>query len=261
MLGDVVGEYAAAAISQNLPKIKNKYNIDFCVINAENAAQNGISPKIARTLQKAGADVLTMGNHTFRRAEDFIALSDSGFPIIRPANYPPNNPGFGYIIIEHNDVNIAVINLIGRHLMDAYDCPYRTCDKILEKIKAEAQIILVDFHAEATGEKVAMGYYLDGRVSAVAGTHTHIPTADEHILPNGTGYITDLGMCGASVSILGSNKEIVIKRVINRFADKNIAGDGPVEFDGVVLDIDEYTGKCLNITRIRELEGSISTNN
>jgi len=257
MLGDVVGEYAVAALSKNLPKIKKKYNIDFCVINAENAAHNGISPEIANSLQKAGADCLTMGNHTFRRPEDFIALSDSGFPIVRPANYPPNNPGFGYTILECNDINIAVINLIGRHLMDAYDCPYRTCDKVLEKIKGKAQIILVDFHAEATGEKVAMGYWLDGRVSAVVGTHTHVQTSDEKILPNGTGYITDLGMCGASDSILGSNKEIVIKRIINRFADKNIAGDGPVQFDGVVLEIDEYTGKCSNIKGIRELEGKI----
>ena len=252
MLGDVIAEPVVDSLCNNLPKIKKKYNIDFCVVNAENAALHGISPSIANRLNNAGADVLTMGNHTFSRADDFKAISDMGFPIIRPANYPPNSIGYGHILVEHGEITIAVINLIGRCFMDPCDCPYRTVDKLLEKIKNKAQIILVDFHAEATSEKIAMGWWLDGKVSAVCGTHTHVQTSDEKILPQGTGYITDLGMVGATNSVLGVNKDKILKYLIDRFPEKKAPGDGPVEICGIVAEIDENTGKCLQIQRIRE---------
>ena len=255
MLGDVTGESAVDSLVDNLSKIRKKYNIDFCVVNSENAGHHGILPGIANSLKGAGVDVITMGNHAYSRADDFVKLSEGGFPIIRPANYPPNNPGYGYILLECGEVTVAVINLIGRIFMEPYDCPYRVADKLLEKIKDKAQVILVDFHAEATSEKQAMGWWLDGKVSAVCGTHTHVQTADERILPGGTGYITDLGMVGAIDSILGSNKEIVIRRMVDRYFEKNEPAGGEIEICGVVLEVDEYVGKCVGIARIRELGG------
>ena len=260
MIGDVTAECGVITLEANLPKLKKKYNIDFCVVNAENAANHGISPGIAHRLQKSGADVLTMGNHTYNRPDDFQILCDEGFPIVRPANYPSGNPGYGYIIVECGEIQIAVFNLIGRLFLDSYDCPYKTMDKLLEKIKNKAQVILVDFHAEATGEKEAMGWYLDGRVSAVCGTHTHVQTADEKILPQGTGYISDLGMVGATHGILGGNIENVLKRIIERYPVKPMAGDGPVAICGVVMEIDENTGECQKIERIRE-EVEVTMNN
>jgi len=257
MLGDVTAECAVDAVCKHLPKLKRKHNIDFCVINAENAAHHGITPGIAKRLQNAGADVLTMGNHAFTRADDFKILVDSGFPIIRPANYPPCNIGDGYIILECGEVSIAVINLVGRCFMSPNDCPYRAVDKILEKIKNRAQMVLIDFHAEATSEKIAMGWWLDGRVSAVCGTHTHVQTADERVLPEGTGYITDLGMCGPTNSILGTKTEVALKRLIEQFPEKKEAAEGEVEICGVILEVDEWTGRCQSIKRIREIEGEV----
>ncbi|MDR1101702.1 MAG: TIGR00282 family metallophosphoesterase [Clostridiales bacterium] len=254
MLGDVVSAPGVNFITANLPRIRRQYSVDFCVVNAENSAGNGITLNIARKLVNAGADVLTMGNHTFRRIADFSEVVSNNIPIIRPANYPPGTMGFGHIIVECGNISIAVINLVGRLFLEPIDCPYRSADSAIKDISNRAQIILVDFHAEATGEKVAMGWHLDGRVSAVVGTHTHVQTADERIFPNGTGYISDLGMVGATDSVLGVDKEIALDRIIRRVAEKNQPGIGPVEMCGVLLDIDANTGKCLDIKRVRECD-------
>lgn len=255
MLGDVVREPSVEFLKNNLKRIIKKYDAEFCVINAENAGvNNGITPNIANDLLNAGADVLTMGNHTFRNFNGFVECINLGLPVLRPANYPPQVVGQTHVIIDKNGISIAVICLMGRLFMDITDCPYRTADKELNKIKDKAQIVLVDIHAEATGEKVAMGHYLDGRVSAVVGTHTHVQTADERILPKGTGYISDLGMVSPADSILGANIETVMKRVLTRVNQKNEKGEGKVEAWGVVLDIDENTGICNNIQRIKEVE-------
>ena len=202
-VGDIVASDGREFIYNNLGRIKNKYKADYCVVNGENAANtNGITMDIANSLIRAGADVITLGNHTFANKEYKEVLSD--IPrVIRPVNLPQETEGMGYFVDDLGYIKIGVINAMGRVHMDPLDCPFRATEKALEIIKDEADITVIDFHAETTSEKLAFANYFDGKVDIIFGTHTHIQTADEHILPNGTAYITDLGMTGVRDSVLG----------------------------------------------------------
>lgn len=252
LIGDIVGNGGVDYLKNKLGKIKSEYKADFVVANAENATPvgKGLSREVAHTLYNCGADVLTMGNHIFNNKEIF-SLFDDDFPVVRPANLPLMTKGSGYFITDVNGYKVAVINLMGRVYMNSIDCPFRAADTVLEWIKDEADIIVVDFHAEATSEKIAMGYYLDGRVSVVFGTHTHVQTADEKILKNGTAYITDIGMTGSHEGVLGVKKEIIIDKFLTSMPQKHeIVNDSPM-LNGMLVDIDESTGKAVYVERLQ----------
>lgn len=241
-IGDVVGDSGTETVCCRLEEIKSHFNADFCVVNGENACSaNGISRKKAEMLISAGADVLTLGNHTFRQKDSFALLCHNE-KVIRPINYPPQTVGNGFIIVNKNGISICVLNALGRIYLENVDCPFRTLDKALKEIKADIKI--VDFHAEATSEKRALGYFLDGKVSIVFGTHTHVQTSDIQILPKGTGYITDIGMSGPHHSCLGVDKNIIIDRFLTAMPHKFELADSPARIDGAVFTIDELTGKC-----------------
>lgn len=249
-IGDIVAEDGREFVYNNLNRIRDKYKIDFCIANGENSANtNGITSDIASTLINRGVDVITMGNHTFANKEAEHLLEDNP-NIIRPLNYPPEFEGQGYVIKDTGTARIAVINLIGRVNMTPADCPFHAAERVLKKI--DADIIIVDMHAETTSERIAMGHFLDGKVSAVFGTHTHVQTADERILSGGTGFISDLGMTGVEDSVLGVKKEIIIDFYYHsgkRFRfDK---ADGEVWFHGCIFDIDESSGKTTSMQRLR----------
>lgn len=252
IIGDIVGNSGVDYLQKHLDSIKKLNKIDFVIANGENSTPvgKGITKAIAKTLYSCGVDVITMGNHTFNNYE-INKLFDEDFPIIRPANLPPETAGEGYLITDFFGIKIAVINLLGRVYMECVDCPFRKADSIIEKIKDEADIILVDFHAEATSEKIAMGFYLDGKASAVFGTHTHIQTADEKILDGGTAYITDVGMTGCHNSVLGVKKDIIIKRFLTALPQRHEIEDGEATLDGIIIDINETTGKTVSIERIQ----------
>ncbi|ABP67718.1 metallophosphoesterase [Caldicellulosiruptor saccharolyticus DSM 8903] len=248
-IGDVVGRPGRNVLKNSLSKVKENYRIDVVIANCENAAGgNGLTKKVADELFDIGIDIMTMGNHVWSNKEIFSFI-DSEQRIIRPANYPEGTtPGRGYNIFEKNNIKFAVINLCGRVFMDNFDCPFRKSDEILKKL--DINIIIVDFHAEATSEKIALGFYLDGRVSCVYGTHTHVQTADEKILPNGTAYITDIGMTGPCDSVLGVDKEIVIQKFVTMLPVKFEVAKGKAQFNGIVFEIDDSTGKAISIDRI-----------
>ncbi len=249
-IGDIVGSPGRAMIRDFLISIRETLDVDLCIANGENAAiGNGITRSIAYELFEHGVDVITMGNHVWNK-KDIFRLFDENLPIIRPANYPPGTPGRGYIIVNIKEQRVAVISLAGRIYLDNLDCPFRVAEKELRHIKKLANIIIVDFHAEATSEKVAMGWFLDGKVSAVFGTHTHVQTADERILQNGTAYITDIGMTGPYNSILGVKKEIIMNRFIRHMPERFEVADGQVQFNGVIMEIDGATGKASSINRL-----------
>lgn len=250
-IADIVGKPGFKTVTKYIHEIKNKYQINFCIANGENGAGGkGITDKIARDYFELGIDVITSGNHIFEKANVFNNLGDER-RLLRPLNYPPTNPGHGtYIGTLPDQTKIGVINIQGRTFMYPIDCPFRTISEELNKINQIAKIIIVDFHAEATAEKMAMGWYLDGKVSAVIGTHTHIQTADERILDKGTGYITDAGMTGPYDSVIGLRKEIAIRRFINQTPSFYQVADNDNRFCGVILKIDKNTGKTLHIERI-----------
>ena len=252
LIGDIVGNGGVEYLRTHLGSIKKLKNIDFVVANAENSTPvgKGISKEVANTLYSCGVDVMTMGNHTFNNKEIYELFEDN-FPVIRPANMPPMTEGEGYVISEANGYKIAVISLLGRVFMENMDCPFRTADKIIDIVKDKSDIIIVDIHAEATSEKLAMGYYLDGKVSVVFGTHTHVQTADEKILENGTAYITDVGMTGCHDGVLGVKKEIIIKKFLTSLPQRHeTVNDNPV-LNGLIVDVDESTGKATNVERIQ----------
>ena len=252
LIGDIVGNGGVEYLRTHLGSIKKLKNIDFVVANAENSTPvgKGISKEVANTLYSCGVDVMTMGNHTFNNKEIYELFEDN-FPVIRPANMPPMTEGEGYVISEANGYKIAVISLLGRVFMENMDCPFRTADKIIDIVKDKSDIIIVDIHAEATSEKLAMGYYLDGKVSVVFGTHTHVQTADEKILENGTAYITDAGMTGCHDGVLGVKKEIIIKKFLTSLPQRHeTVNDNPV-LNGLIVDVDESTGKATNVERIQ----------
>lgn len=252
LIGDIVGNGGVEYLRTHLGSIKKLKNIDFVVANAENSTPvgKGISKEVANTLYSCGVDVMTMGNHTFNNKEIYELFEDN-FPVIRPANMPPMTEGEGYVISEANGYKIAVISLLGRVFMENMDCPFRTADKIIDIVKDKSDIIIVDIHAEATSEKLAIGYYLDGKVSVVFGTHTHVQTADEKILKNGTAYITDVGMTGCHDGVLGVKKEIIIKKFLTSLPQRHeTVNDNPV-LNGLIVDVDESTGKATNVERIQ----------
>ena len=249
MLGDVVGAGGCAAVGKMLPQLKQKYKADFVIVNGENSAVgNGILPNSAKQLFDFGADVITTGNHVFRRREIFDLLDNEDSAIIRPANYTSDAPGRGVYIADKLRYKIAVVNMMGTSQLEPLANPFFMMDDLLKSI--DANIIILDFHAETTSEKRALGFYLDGRVSLVAGTHTHVQTADEQILPNGTGYITDLGMCGPMQSVLGVKPEQVIYRFKTALPTRFENAEGEQLINGVFAQINEKTGQTTNIERI-----------
>ena len=247
-VGDVVGNPGMERIRRSLRYLKRKTNADFVIVNGENAAVVGMTPQQGEDILDAGADVITMGNHTFNKREIVPYLEDCP-QIIRPANYAPQAPGRGWTVLDTKAGPVAVIDLIGRCSMDfGPDNPFLMVEKILKEI--DAKIILVEIHAEATSEKLAMGYMLDGRVSAVWGTHTHVPTADAMILPKGTGYVTDLGMTGPRDSVLGIKPELSIAKFRGDLTERYRWADGPTKMEAVLFTIDAATGKCTGAERV-----------
>lgn len=255
MIGDIVGRPGRRAVLDNLSYIRNERDIDFVIANGENAASgHGITKEITKQLYAAGIDVFTMGNHVWNKKE-IITYIDKEKRLLRPANYPPGTPGAGFHIFETKlGHSVAVINVSGRIYMQELDCPFRTVDHILEKIKDKTRIIFVDFHAEATSEKVAMGWYLDGRVTAICGTHTHVQTADERILPNGSAYITDIGMTGPRDSVIGVTTHLVIEKFMTQMPRRFETAESPYQLNAVVIDVDPASGTAIKIERIFDLE-------
>mgnify|MGYP006363385423 FL=1 len=247
-VGDVVGNPGLDRVRRSLRYLKRKANADFVIVNGENAAVVGITPDQAEDIFDAGADVITLGNHSFNRRE-ITPYLDENSRILRPANFAPQLPGRGWGIYDTKAGPVAVIDLIGRCNMDfGPDNPFLMVDKILAQI--DAKIKLVEIHAEATSEKLAMGWMLDGRVSAVWGTHTHVPTADTQILPKGTGYVTDLGMTGPKHSILGIRPELSIQKFRGDLTDRYKWAEGPTKLEAVLFTIDAATGKCKAVERV-----------
>lgn len=247
-VGDVVGTPGLKRLGKSLRKLKRETNADFVVVNGENASNLGMTPDQGEDIFSAGADVITMGNHTFSRREIVPYIEENRY-VLRPANLPPQQPGRGWGVYESKAGDVAVIDLIGRVAMDyTPNNPFLLMDQILPQI--QAKIILVELHAEATSEKLAMGYMLDGSVSAVWGTHTHVPTADAMVLPKGTGYVTDLGMTGPAVSVLGIQPRLSIDKFRGELYQRYQVADGPTKLNGVLFAIDSATGKCLGVKRV-----------
>lgn len=252
-IGDIVSKQGCDYLREVLPKLKQEYKADIVIANGENASiGNGILPQTASYIFNCGVDVITLGNHTFKRPEINDYLDENDF-IIRPANYHSSASGKGICILDKGRYTVAVINLQGTVYLDNNQNPFDCIDEQIEFAKGEgAKIIIVDFHAEATSEKRAMGFYLDGRVSALVGTHTHVQTSDEQILPNGTGYITDLGMTGAYYSVLGISPNIIIQKLKTNLPVRFVNEDGPCTLEGCFFEIDEKTGRTIQIERFRK---------
>jgi len=251
IIGDVIGRPGRQAVSKLVPDLRQQYGLDLVIANAENAAGGvGLTPDTANELLDASIDVLTSGNHIWAQKE-IIPYLDGQMPILRPLNYPPGVPGEGYII----NSKAMVVNLMGRTFMGDIDCPFRAMDQLLAELGHKPPVIVVDFHAEATSEKVAMGRYLDGRVSAVVGTHTHVGTIDAQLLPKGTAYITDIGMTGPKDSVIGDDTEAVIQRFLTRMPNRLPVAKGKSIFNAVMIRIAKDSGKAISIERVdRELE-------
>jgi len=251
-IADIMGKPGRYAVATLLTPLKKKYTVDFVIANVENAAGGfGVTKEIAHKIFHYGVDCQTNGNHVWDRREllEFIGQTPN---MLRPANFPPGTPGSGSgLFTTKAGVNIGVINLQGRIFMAQLDCPFRAADKEIEKLKSETNVIIVDFHAEATSEKQALGWYLDGRVSAVLGTHTHVQTADETILPNGTAYITDAGMTGPHHSVIGINKEDALERFVKQLPRRFTIAEKDVKLCAILLEIDEKSGEAKKIERLR----------
>jgi metallophosphoesterase (TIGR00282 family) len=253
-VGDIVGSPGREAVEELIPRIKKKEGADFVIANGENAAGgSGVTPRIAEELLDCSIDVITSGDHIWKR-KDIVEVLDQHPNILRPANYPPGVPGLGYHIIKSKKgEEVGVINLVGRVFMEPVECPFRKAREAIEELSQKAKIIIVDIHAEATSEKIAMGWYLDGLVSAVIGTHTHVQTADERVLPQGTAYITDVGMTGPHDSVIGRRKEQILTRFITQLPTRFEMADEDVQLNGALLEIDEKTGRAKSIKRVHEV--------
>jgi metallophosphoesterase (TIGR00282 family) len=249
--GDIVGKPGRLAIRELLPLIIEDYRIEFVIANCENAAAGfGVTRDVVEELYQSRIDVLTSGNHIWDKKEVLEFVEDYE-TLLRPANYPEGTPGFGSVVMPcASGIHVGVINLAGRVFMRPLDCPFRSAEKEIERLRKKTRIIIVDMHAEATSEKQALGWFLDGRVSAVLGTHTHVQTADEKILPNGTAYITDLGMTGPFDSIIGTRKDAVLERFLLQMPNRFDVAKGDVRLQGVVLEVDMASGKALSIERL-----------
>ncbi len=252
ILGDVVGRPARRAIRELVPGLTKKESIDLAIGNAENAAGGmGVDVKSAEELFASGLHVLTSGNHIWKKKEIFSYLEDHSY-LLRPANYPEGAPGRGWCEWQKNGLKVLVVNVQGRVFMPNHvDDPFRCVDRILQQHNQHSRVVVVDMHAEATSEKNAMGWYLDGRASVVYGTHTHIQTADERVLPNGTAYITDIGMCGPFDSVIGIEKEVVIEGFLTQLPRKFEVAQDNIVLQGVIVDVDEGSGKARQIQRLR----------
>lgn len=256
VIGDIVSSIGCDFVRDNLSKIKKENNIDIVIANGENSAVgNGMLPKSANHILDSGVDVITSGNHVYKRFEVYDYL-DNTPQVIRPLNYGEETPGFGYYIIDKGSYKVCVINLLGRiYMNDNVDCPFKTIEKLLPKI--DAQVIIVDFHAEATSEKLAFAHFVDGKVTAVFGTHTHVQTADNKILPLGTGYITDVGMVGPINSVLGIKPDNIIKKIKTNLHCRFEISENSCELNGIIIEIDNKSFKTLSIERITKNKTSI----
>lgn len=248
-IGDVIGKPGRRAVAVLLPNLRRELKLDLVIANGENAAGGfGITAETAEELLESGVDVLTSGNHIYDQ-KDIVPHLDGQLPLIRPINYPTAAPGRGYIIVK----DTLVVNAIGRVFVGTFDCPFRAMDQLLSSLNPLPRVILVDFHAEATSEKVAFGWYLDGRISAVFGTHTHVPTADARLLPRGTAYVSDLGMVGPVNSVIGNDPRDVMERFLTQVPVRLRVPGGPVIFNSVMVEIDENTGKTVSMQRIDQI--------
>lgn len=250
MIGDVVSKPGRIAVLERIQDLREQHQIDLAIMNAENLAGGfSVTPQLCEQLFSSGIDVMTSGNHIFDKKEavEYIRKQPR---LLRPANYPPKTPGSGYWVGDVNGTKVAVMNVMGRVFMPPSDDPFRIIDSVLESLPAETTVRLVDVHAEATSEKVAMGWHLDGRVSAVVGTHTHVQTADERILPGGTAYLTDLGMTGSYAGVIGMDKADVLARFTSATARRADHSTGDVRICGALIDVDESTGRANGIQRL-----------
>ena len=251
MVGDVIGRPGRRLVHSLMPGLRHDLQLDLVIANAENAAGGkGLTPSTAEELLESGVDVLTSGNHIWAQKE-IIPYLDGDLPVLRPLNYSPFTPGRGYLLQRQ----VLVVNLAGRVFMGDADCPFRAMDQLLTQLTDKPSAIIVDFHAEATSEKNALGYYLDGRVGAVLGTHTHVGTVDARILPRGTALITDVGMVGPADSVIGDDTQAVIDRFLTQMPHRLVVGEGPALFNSVLVEIEQSTGRAVSIIRIdREAE-------
>ena len=248
MIGDVIGKPGRKAMDATLSELRRELDLDLVIANGENIAGGfGLTVDTVQELLDSGVDMLTSGNHVWAQKE-FIPFLDEGLPVIRPANYPPRAPGRGHMVMK----GVLIVNLMGRTFMSPIDCPFRTADQILEEAgrNGSPRIIIVDMHAEATSEKQALGWYLDGRVTAVLGTHTHVPTADARILPKGTGYVTDVGMTGPYNSVIGCETGAVLERFLSQTPQRLTVAGGPVVMNSVLIEVDPETAKTTHIERV-----------
>ncbi|MBQ2897026.1 MAG: TIGR00282 family metallophosphoesterase [Clostridia bacterium] len=248
-IGDIVGRPGREYLTNNLGRIKKEYKIDMCIANGENASHGkGITLNSANELNMCGVDVITLGNHWTGR--DMTTVFDDFKYMVRPANFPQSLPGEGSVVFDAGKARVGVINVQGRIYLDPLNSPFEAAQKEIKKIKDDCDIIFVDFHAEATSEKAALAYFLDGCVCAVVGTHTHVQTADEKILKGGTAFISDIGMTGVEDSILGVKSDIIVNRLAKHISGKFELAEGGVQFNAVVVEADEKTGKAISIERI-----------
>jgi metallophosphoesterase (TIGR00282 family) len=250
-VGDVVGSPGRNMVNEYVPKLKEKYRPNITIINGENAAAGkGITESIYRGFLEVGAQVVTLGNHAWDNREIFEFIDEAKY-LVRPANFPEEVPGKGIVYLKVNEDLVAIINLQGRTFMPAIDCPFKKADELIEEARRHTSMIFVDFHAEATSEKQAMGWYLDGRISAIVGTHTHVQTADERILPGGTAYITDAGMTGLYDGILGVDRDAVMKRFLTGLPSRfEVPKTGRTQLSAVIIDLDKKSGTAKAISRI-----------
>lgn len=254
MIGDVVGRPGRRAVKEFLPALREARQIDLVIANAENlAGGNGITRETADEIFSYGVDFLTGGNHIWDKKESYSYI-DEETRLVRPANYPPGAPGAGYRVFTVGNHKVGLVNLCGRAFMPDLDCPFRKAEEITATLAAATPIIIVDFHAEATSEKIALGWFLDGRVTALFGTHTHVQTADERILPGGTAYITDVGMTGPRDGVIGVRKEAIISKYLTQLPKRFEVASGPYQFNACLVTLDPATGKALSIERIQEFE-------
>lgn len=248
-IGDVIGSPGRTYLKENLHTLKKEYNIDFVIANGENSSGGlGMNQKASTELFDSGVNAITLGNHTWRKKEILKVIDDNR--VIRPINYLENTPGSGYRIFNFNGKKILIINAVGRIYMDPVSNPFVAVKNIVNNLLDKVDIIIVDFHAEATSEKKAMGFLLDGKVNLVFGTHTHVQTADDTILPKGSAYITDIGMTGPKISIIGADKSVVISSFLTEIPDKRPVASGECMLNGVIIEIDDLTNKTTSITRI-----------
>lgn len=250
-IGDIVGKPGRKAVKELIPQIVSRYQIDFVIANCENAAGGfGVTRDIIEELYQSHIDVFTSGNHVWDKKEIAVFVEDYEI-LLRPANYPEGSPGRGSVVVTGaSGAHLGVLNLAGRIFMQPLDCPFRTAEREIEKLRKKVKVIIVDIHAEATSEKKALGWFLDGKVSAVLGTHTHVQTADETIMPGGTAYITDVGMAGPFDSVIGLKKDDVLQRFLTQIPNRfNVAKDD-VRLQGVVIDVDEKSGRSVGIERL-----------